>query len=132
MKCGDKIISEDFVSLMKESLNEKDASLLFSWLESGEDVVSVRLNPFKSFFSPDGSLNEFASKLFGDNLDSPVEWCKSGFYLKKRISFTADPFFHCGAYYVQDASSMFLEIIRKFFVLDGNAGGDCKISNLKV
>src|SRR5574344_599261 len=134
MKCGDKIISEDFVSLMKESLNEKDASLLFSWLESGEDVVSVRLNPFKSFFSPDGSLNEFASKLFGDNLDSPVEWCKSGFYLKKRISFTADPFFHCGAYYVQDASSMFAEIIKKHLTVNSSecASADGKLSGIKI
>ena len=38
-----------------------------------------------------------------------VTWCKSGFYLKERPLFTADPFFHAGAYYVQEASSMFLE-----------------------
>jgi 16S rRNA C967 or C1407 C5-methylase (RsmB/RsmF family) len=130
MRCGDKILSEDFVSLMKESLSERDASSLFSWLESGEDVVSVRLNPFKSFFSPDGSLNECASKIFGDNLDSPVEWCKSGFYLKKRVSFTADPYFHCGAYYVQDASSMFPEIIRKFFTVNPTVNE--KISGIRM
>ena len=83
MKCGDKILSEDFVSLMKESLGERDASLLFSSLEEGEDVVSVRLNPFKSLLSPDGFLNECASKIFGANLDCHVKWCQSGFYLKK-------------------------------------------------
>jgi len=114
MNCGDKILSEDFVSLMKESLGERDASLLFSSLEEGDEVVSVRLNPFKSLFSPDGFLNEYASKIFGANLDCPVKWCKSGFYLKSRVSFTTDPYFHCGAYYVQDASSMFPEIIKGF------------------
>src|ERR1035437_9331443 len=38
-----------------------------------------------------------------------VAWCKSGYYLKERPLFTADPLFHAGAYYVQEASSMFLE-----------------------
>ncbi len=37
-----------------------------------------------------------------------VPWCEDGFYLEERPIFTADPFFHCGVYYVQEASSMFL------------------------
>lgn len=40
---------------------------------------------------------------------SPVPWNKNGYYLSTRPSFTADPLFHGGAYYVQEASSMFLE-----------------------
>jgi len=48
--------------------------------------------------------------------DERVSWCESGFYLRERPLFTADPFFHCGAYYVQEASSMFLaEIVKQFF-----------------
>lgn len=39
----------------------------------------------------------------------PVAWCESGYYLPQRLSFTFDPLFHAGAYYVQEASSMFLE-----------------------
>ncbi|MDD3910723.1 MAG: rRNA cytosine-C5-methyltransferase [Bacteroidales bacterium] len=145
MKCGDKILSEDFVSLMKESLGERDASLLFSSLEEGEDVVSVRLNPFKSLLSPDGFLNECASKIFGANLDCHVKWCQSGFYLKKRVSFTTDPYFHCGAYYVQDASSMFPEIIKGFISvykdntsknatsdLSANVSANEKLSGIKL
>lgn len=38
-----------------------------------------------------------------------VAWCKFGYYLNKRPLFTADPLFHAGAYYVQEASSMFLQ-----------------------
>ena len=38
-----------------------------------------------------------------------VQWSSNGFYLKERPSFTSDPLFHAGAYYVQEASSMFLE-----------------------
>jgi NOL1/NOP2/sun family putative RNA methylase len=48
--------------------------------------------------------------------DERVSWCKSGFYLRERPLFTADPFFHAGVYYVQEASSMFLaEIVKQFF-----------------
>ncbi len=38
-----------------------------------------------------------------------VPWCSLGRYLTERPSFTADPLLHAGAYYVQEASSMFLE-----------------------
>lgn len=40
---------------------------------------------------------------------SPVEWCTTGYYLGKRPVFTADPLFHAGCYYPQEASGMFLE-----------------------
>lgn len=40
---------------------------------------------------------------------SPVPWCATGYYLPRRPSFTFDPLFHAGCYYVQEASSMFLE-----------------------
>ena len=38
-----------------------------------------------------------------------VKWSDQGYYLSERPSFTLDPLFHAGAYYVQEASSMFLE-----------------------
>jgi 16S rRNA C967 or C1407 C5-methylase (RsmB/RsmF family)/NOL1/NOP2/fmu family ribosome biogenesis protein len=38
-----------------------------------------------------------------------VPWSEYGYYLEKRPSFTFDPLFHAGCYYVQEASSMFLE-----------------------
>jgi 16S rRNA C967 or C1407 C5-methylase (RsmB/RsmF family) len=40
---------------------------------------------------------------------SPVPWSLYGSYLERRPSFTFDPLFHAGCYYVQEASSMFLE-----------------------
>ena len=63
---------------------------------SGETVTAIRVNPNKS---PDQILFEHTS---------PVPWCPHGHYLNARPSFTLDPSFHAGAYYVQDASSMFL------------------------
>ncbi len=38
-----------------------------------------------------------------------VPWSSTGFYLPERPLFTLDPLLHAGAYYVQEASSMFLE-----------------------
>lgn len=66
---------------------------------SGEQVTSVRMNPNKQ-----SAIS---------NLQSPIPWTEHGFYLKERPSFTFDPLFHAGCYYVQEASSMFLELALK-------------------
>lgn len=42
-----------------------------------------------------------------ENYDG-VKWNTTGVYLPKRPSFTLDPAFHAGAYYVQEASSMLI------------------------
>lgn len=60
--------------------------------------VSIRLNPVKA-----------RSKSFATDDITPVPWSEFGFYLPVRPSFTFDPLFHAGVYYVQEASSMFLE-----------------------
>jgi len=45
-----------------------------------------------------------------------VPWCEHGYYLSERPVFTLDPLFHAGAYYVQEASSMFLyEVLKQLF-----------------
>ena len=46
----------------------------------------------------------------------PVPWCPQGFYLEKRPNFTLDPLFHAGAYYVQEASSMFIHQALEHYV----------------
>ena len=48
--------------------------------------------------------------------DEHVAWCQSGYYLKERPLFTADPLLHAGVYYVQEASSMFLyQAVKQHF-----------------
>jgi len=45
-----------------------------------------------------------------------VDWCETGYYLAERPLFTADPLFHAGTYYVQEASSMFLyQAVKQHF-----------------
>lgn len=74
--------------------------------EEGEQVTSVRINPFKV----SGKEDLFLSNSLSEPLQlTPVPWSKYGYYLKHRPSFTFDPLFHAGCYYVQEASSMFLE-----------------------
>jgi NOL1/NOP2/sun family putative RNA methylase len=68
--------------------------------QSGEQVTSIRINPKKIFNTQHSIFNDQLSK---------VLWNEYGYYLSKRPSFTIDPLFHAGAYYVQEASSMFLE-----------------------
>ncbi|GGB21767.1 methyltransferase RsmF C-terminal domain-like protein [Puia dinghuensis] len=63
---------------------------------AGDTPTSIRINPAK----PPVSLPDKAT---------PVPWSSYGYYLQTRPSFTFDPLFHAGTYYVQEASSMFLE-----------------------
>lgn len=67
--------------------------------DTAENVpVSIRINPAKKQ-ALEGRL---------DILEK-VPWSSLGYYLPERPVFTLDPLFHAGAYYVQEASSMFLE-----------------------
>lgn len=73
-----------------------------------EPPVSIRLNPYR--------VNDAWTVIDGQ----PVPWCRHGYYLVSRPQFTFDPLLHAGAYYVQEASSMFLdEVLRQHI---GNQG----------
>lgn len=77
---------------------------------AGNAVTSVRNNPFKK--NVEGAPFLAAINDVFSGIDS-VPWCTSGYYLNHRPSFTFDPLFHAGCYYVQEASSMFLEQVVK-------------------
>lgn len=84
---------ESFIARIQSFLNN-EAETFFKSLEEPAPV-SVRLNPFKPghhFFN-----------------EEAIQWAANGRYLPQRPSFTFDPLFHAGTYYVQEASSMFLE-----------------------
>lgn len=68
--------------------------------------VSVRINPRKT-------TPQF------ENAEK-VPWCPQGYYLAERPNFSHDPLWHAGAYYVQEASSMFIdEIMRQISLPEG-------------
>ena len=74
--------------------------------QSGEQITSIRLNTSKL---SESQLVAFTNTGLQEVALTPVPWSTSGYYLSARPSFTTDPLFHGGAYYVQEASSMFLE-----------------------
>jgi 16S rRNA C967 or C1407 C5-methylase (RsmB/RsmF family)/NOL1/NOP2/fmu family ribosome biogenesis protein len=90
------ILPESFIQRIRLEMGEQ-AEPFFQSLETVVPV-SVRINPLKQF-----NTDEFER----------VAWCKTGFYLPERPVFTLDPLLHAGAYYVQEASSMFLEEVLK-------------------
>ncbi|MBQ1969611.1 MAG: hypothetical protein II221_00260 [Paludibacteraceae bacterium] len=93
-------LSAEFVEQTKALFGEERYSRFSSALET-EPVVSVRHNPAKR-----------AADLGGE----PVAWAGDACYLDTRPLFTADPLFHAGCYYVQEASSMFVEQVVKQYV----------------
>ena len=90
-----------FADYTRTLLGDEDYKELVTSLES-EQSVSIRLNPLKPFAFRSG--------------EHAVPWCTSGFYLEERPTFTFDPLFHAGCYYVQEASSMFVEQALKQYM----------------
>jgi 16S rRNA C967 or C1407 C5-methylase (RsmB/RsmF family)/NOL1/NOP2/fmu family ribosome biogenesis protein len=64
--------------------------------------ISVRVNPLKP-------TAQFKS-------NDAVPWCEGAYYLKEKPQFIFDPLLHAGCYYVQEASSMFLQHALKSLV----------------
>ena len=81
-----------FEDAMRQLLGDEYPTFREALLD--EPAVSIRLNPTK----------------YTDPLHyKPVPWATNGYYLPQRPSFTYDPLLHAGCYYVQEASSMFVE-----------------------
>ena len=91
-------LPSDFIAQLQpiigEDWNQFEAAL------TEKPIISIRIN---NKFPLQNSLNR-------------VPWCPEGFYLNERPNFTLDPLLHAGAYYVQEASSMFVYQAFKQFV----------------
>lgn len=90
-----------FIDRIKLQFPESNADF-FKALE-GEAHTSIRVNKRKT--SSQSGMQ-------------PVPWSLRGFYLPSRPRFTLDPTFHAGAYYVQEASSMFLDTVLEHIKKD--------------
>lgn len=85
-------LPEKFEETIRRQLGEEFPAFLES-LET-PPPVSIRQHPLKGQ---------------EDGLHHSVGWAKAGRYVDVRPLFTLDPLFHGGSYYVQEASSMYLE-----------------------
>ena len=91
---ADFMLPVDFIESMHQQLGS-EANLLIRALET-EPVTSIRLNSKLDVLTFDCDTDE-------------VPWHLDGYYLSERPQFTLDPLFHAGCYYVQEASSMFIQ-----------------------
>ena len=88
-----------------------------------EPPVSIRLNNGKlkiengkcRIVPQAGCITDFQLSAFNFEFNQ-VPWSSEGFYLDERLTFTFDPLFHAGCYYVQEASSMFVEQVLRQYV----------------
>lgn len=96
-----------FAEQTKALLGEDEYKKLEEALQK-DSPVSIRINEVKQ--SPD-----YPSSTAGYP-SNKVPWCSSGFYLDERLTFTFDPLFHAGYYYVQEASSMFVEQVLRQYI----------------
>ncbi len=85
-------LPEAFENRMRETLGDEYEA--FKEALDTPAPVSIRLNPRKPGAETEGQ---------------EIPWNTEGRYLPERPVFTLDPLFHAGAYYVQEASSMFLK-----------------------
>lgn len=86
-------IPAQIIHQLKENFNTDISA--FEEAHTKTVPVSVRLNPLK--------------RACGFEFSKPVPWASNAYYLPERPIFTNDPLFHAGCYYVQEASSMFVE-----------------------
>jgi 16S rRNA C967 or C1407 C5-methylase (RsmB/RsmF family) len=100
------ILPQAFINNMKGILGEEYQQFESSLYEV--PPVSIRLNS-------DVKLPAINKEITSDtqfsilNSQFSIPWCRQGLYLSERPSFTLDPLFHAGSYYVQEAASMFVE-----------------------
>lgn len=84
-------LPKEFEENLKSTLGSSFGAFIDSLTQP--TPVSIRINPSKG------------NQVYSDQ----IPWSKYGYYLNERPVFTLDPLFHAGTYYVQEASSMFLE-----------------------
>lgn len=92
----------DFINMVSSLLPGEDYIRLLNAI-NGPAATSIRLNTKFNI-----GIDEVLCSL-ECGCDGEIPWASNAYYLDRRPSFTLDPLLHQGMYYVQEASSMFLE-----------------------
>lgn len=96
------MLPTDFIENLHEQLSPNEVQALCQALET-TPVTSIRLNDKIDYLTFECDTDE-------------VPWHEDGYYLSERPPFTLDPLFHAGCYYVQEASSMFVEHVLQQYL----------------
>ncbi len=107
-------MNDSFKEYLAEAIGADNADVASAAFNT-EASVSVRLNPRKAGASFAGTY---------------VPWNPLGIILGSRPSFTLDPYLHCGAYYVQDSSSMFVGAVLRMLLQKYNQGKTLRVLDL--
>ena len=100
-------LPSDFENYTRNLLGDALYSRLREGLAEAPSPTSIRLNPFKAA----------SREVNGQLMESVVPWCPAtGRYLNERPNFTFDPLFHAGAYYVQEAGSMLVDLAVRHLI----------------
>lgn len=86
-------LPEDHLRALRNQLGDEVDDLLLAYEQVAP--TSLRIHPIKGLIPINAQR---------------VLWSETGYYLQERPSFTHDPLFHAGCYYVQEASSMSIEV----------------------
>ncbi len=96
-------LPESFAGYTRQLMGEERFAAFAASLDE-EAPVSIRVN---------------RAKWQGDVVGGErVPWSDDGYYLPERPNFTFDPLLHAGCYYVQEASSMFIERALRQYVTE--------------
>ena len=133
------MIPQAFQQQMCALLGDAEAGALCTALSSGNTPTSLRTNPFKPLkdegclFAPVDN-GESPSDIAPPLALRPVAWCEDGVYLSERPTFAHDPLWHAGAYYVQEAASMFIaqayKVIENTYADEATKGNPLKMLDL--
>lgn len=99
-------LPESFTQSIYDTFGQAEGELLLQAIAT-DPHVSIRLNNRK--------IEKYNYLPQVDKFQQ-VPWCTTGFYLESRPKFTFNPLLHQGAYYVQEASSMFIEQVISQYV----------------
>ena len=108
-------LSDDFIRMTRRTMGEERFERYAASFKE-EVPVSIRLNRHKltavrcgdeAVVQPDIAPHDLVCAC------EKVPWCDDGFYLPQRPNFTFDPLFHAGCYYVQEAASMFIDLVLR-------------------
>lgn len=133
------MIPQAFQQQMCALLGDNEAGALCTALSSGNLPTSIRTNPFKPLKDGENLFRQTDNAVSPSDIAisptlRPVPWCSSGSYLSERPSFAHDPLWHAGAYYVQEAASMFIaqayKVIESTFSTDKVMGTPLKMLDL--
>ncbi len=116
---AERVLPPEFSEMLREAVGNDLAGKITEAILNTPPVTSVRKNPAKwprlaaaGHSLAAAGLPEACGRPPESGGPAQIPWCPDGLYLAERPNFTMDPAFHAGAYYVQEPSSMIIEVLR--------------------